>query len=296
MVLLSVVLLVASMAINKIYQRITDSSLRSGAVFGMCSAIFSFALFFIINGCTIKLSLYSVLNSLLKSLCGSVYALIGYKIIAEGGLAPYMLFLMSGGMAVPAVLGWIFLGEPFSFLRLFGVITIIAGIAVSNSDIKKMNKKLLLMCTVVFVLNGFVSLLSKLHQTNTEWNAVGTTDYVLIGCICGFIINMVTRLFMGQKKETEAESAVGKEKKLGSIFKLLLPFLVILLYSAVGNVSSFLQLEGAKNLPASVLYPLITGGSIVLSGVCDFLFFEEKPNVGQWIGMLVCFVGTCMFL
>ena len=75
-----------------------------------------------------------------------------------------------------------------------------------------------------------------------------------------------------------------------------LPLLIVLLYSITGGASSVLQLVSAKNLPASVLYPMITGGTTVLSGLFALIFFKEKPTKNEWIGMGLCFVGTCLFL
>ena len=72
--------------------------------------------------------------------------------------------------------------------------------------------------------------------------------------------------------------------------------MLVPLYSAIGTVSSLLQLEGAKNLPASVLYPMITGGTIVLTGLFALLFFGEKLSKRGWIGIGLCLLGTCLFL
>jgi multidrug transporter EmrE-like cation transporter len=76
----------------------------------------------------------------------------------------------------------------------------------------------------------------------------------------------------------------------------LLPILIILLSTVISNASYFLQLEGAKGLPASVLYPMITGGSVVLSGIFALVFFGEKLSKREWISIALCLAGTCMFL
>ena len=56
------------------------------------------------------------------------------------------------------------------------------------------------------------------------------------------------------------------------------------------------QLIGAANVPASVLYPLVTGGSVVLSAVAGLLFFKEKPDKISGIGLLLSFAATFLFL
>jgi len=57
-----------------------------------------------------------------------------------------------------------------------------------------------------------------------------------------------------------------------------------------------LQLIGASTISATVVYPLITGGSIILSSVAGFLILKERPTKQQIISVLICFIGTCLFL
>lgn len=294
LLLLSVVLLALGFVIQKLYQKITDTSLVSASLFSTFSALFSFVYFFLMNGCTIDFSLFSFINALFKSACGFAYSLLGYKIIANGNLSLYMLFLMSGGMVVPAIYGWLFLNEPLTLLRVIGVIVIVIAVALTNSDIKRISVGMLVMCLCVFFLNGLVSTFSKLHQIGAELGAVNTNDYILLGIISSVTMSTVSGvIFKRKEKSNEEQRSDGDKKKLLSY---VIPIAIILVYSVVGGISSYLQLEGAKNLPASVLYPIITGGSIILTGVFGFLFFGERPSRRQWISILICFVGTVMFL
>jgi len=48
-----------------------------------------------------------------------------------------------------------------------------------------------------------------------------------------------------------------------------------LLSAAIGGMS-YIKLYGAKSLPATVLYPLITGGRIVFSALTGAAVFKEK--------------------
>ena len=49
-----------------------------------------------------------------------------------------------------------------------------------------------------------------------------------------------------------------------------------LLSAAIGGMSYIIQLYGAKSLPATVLYPFITGGRIVFSALTGAAVFKEK--------------------
>jgi drug/metabolite transporter (DMT)-like permease len=41
---------------------------------------------------------------------------------------------------------------------------------------------------------------------------------------------------------------------------------------------------------------MITGGSVVLSGVFALIFFGEKLSGREWLSIALCLAGTCMFL
>lgn len=61
-------------------------------------------------------------------------------------------------------------------------------------------------------------------------------------------------------------------------------------------ISYMLQLIGAESLPASALYPFITGGSIILTSFAGVAFLKEKLTIRQWMAVTACFVGTLLFL
>ena len=66
--------------------------------------------------------------------------------------------------------------------------------------------------------------------------------------------------------------------------------------AALSGVSYLLQLVGAKELPATVLYPMVTGGSVLFTAFAAKLFFREKITARQWISIGLCILGTLLFL
>ena len=287
LVLFAVVLLALGFIIQKIYQRGLQSTTEGSVLFSIVSALCSIVLLILLNGFSFDLSWYSAINSLLRALCGLLYTILGFGIMKEGKVAFYMLFLMSGGMLVPCVWGWLFLDEAVKLPHVIGVAVIVLSIVLSNSGTQRPTRKILLQCSAVFFLNGFVSVLSKLHQVNTIHDTVGTTEYAMLGTVASLL--MSAAFFAALQIKNKSSGGFKQYFKLRSL--LLIP-----LYSVIGTVSSLLQLEGAKNLPASVLYPMITGGSIILTGLFALLFFWEKLSKRGWAGIILCLGGTCLFL
>ena len=205
----------------------------------------------------------------------------------ESSVAIYMLFLMSGGMLVPSVWGWIFLHEEPKPMHIIGLVVILVSIIINNVGKEKLSAKLFLMCCAVFILNGFVSVFSKLHQVNTTYEMVSTVEYAMLSAVASLAMSLILKGVLSLKKSGETRQKLQIK---------LLPIIIVFAYSILGTVSSILQLEGAKNLPASMLYPMITGGSVALTGVFALIFFKEKLSLRGWISVALCCAGTCLFI
>ena len=293
----SVILLALNFIIQKLYQRRTGSSAKSSSAFSLLSGVLSIIYLLIMNGAVLEVTAYSAINATLKSICGLAYTVIGFKIMREGSVAYYMMFLMTGGMLLPAIYGWLFLGEEVKLLHLLGVLIIIFAIVFSNAGESRKKPKIILMCSGVFVLNGCVSILSKLHQTCREYAVVSTKGYSLLGGMASFLSALGLFIFacvresQNAKKETSPEGQAGQRVHFPYRALLLVP-----LYSIIGVFSGLMQLECAKNLPASMLYPIITGGTVGLTGLFAALIFGERLPRRGLVGVMLCILGTIFFI
>ena len=293
LILLSVLLLALGFILQKLYQRGGKQTTLGGVDFSILSAFFSLILLLVMSGFSPDFSWYSAVNSLLRSACCLAYTVIGFWIMKHGHMALYMLFLMSGGMVLPALWGWLFLDEDILPLRVIGVAVILISIALTNRGSSRPDAKMILACVAVFVLNGFVSVFSKLHQIEAVFYTVNTECYALYGTLASLLMSLGLRAVLagGTPKEKTPTPSEKRSWKM-----LVLPILIVVAYSVFGSLSSLLQLWGAKDLPASLLYPMITGGSVVLTSLFAFLFFKERPSRAEWVGIALCFCGTLLFL
>ncbi len=288
MMLLSAVLLLAGdFAVNKLYQKKVGADARAAlgfnAVNGLLTAVIFFLINGILNGFAFEFHPYSGLLAFAMAVFGFSYSLIGFRMMRDGNIASYTLFLMTGGMAIPYVVGLFALDEPFSLLRTFGLIAIFTGVFCANTPKTRPSKKYLLMGGVVFVLNGLVSTVSKFHQIEETLPTVSAASFVMLSGLAKFVLCSIAVLVM---KKRGGENAPKRN-----------PVVWLIAVSALlGGVSYLLQLIGAKNLPATVLYPMITGGAIIFSALAGRIFFKEKIARMTLIGIALCFIGTCMFL
>ena len=287
MILLADILLSAGSVCSKKYQQWRGVSSKSAYFSIAVSGIQCIVLFFCLNNFKLNITPFSLIMAVLMNIFVICYTLLGRFIIKNGTLALYSLFLMTGGMVVPYIWGLLFLNEKFSILRTIGLILIILAVSVSNKIEKKTNYKFILLCFSVFLLNGFVSVVSKVHQIETIYQTVGTNDFILLGAIFRTFIMGIMLLFQLKKHEPTFDN---------SNIKLWKVFLLLALSTTLSNGASFLLLQGAKNVPATVLYPLNTGGTIIFTAFAGRFVYKEKLSKNEIFGIIVCFIGTLMFL
>ncbi len=281
MVIVSTVLLAIDFSILKRYQSSEGTGPAAGLRFNALNGLFTAVIFFGLSGFKFQFSWFSLIMGGLMALLCIVYSILGLQVLKSGNMAIYSIFLMSGGMILPYIFGIFFLNEDFTLLRLVGLMIILAAVIISNQGKVNLSGKIIMLCSIIFILNGFVSIVSKCHQVTTDFPAVDSTAFVMYTGIARFVISSIGLLFCGRQSfRFNKKAAIA-----------LTPLTAI-----ISGVSYLLQLIGAKNLPATVLYPLITGGSIIFSALAGKLFFKEKISVTQIISVSLCFVGTLLFL
>lgn len=284
---LAALLIAVGFALSKAYQKIKGDSPKVGFFFNCITGLLTAVVFFGIAGFKFSFSAYSLIMAGLMSLFSMLYSVISFKLLKTGSMALYTLFLMTGGMTLPYLYGLMFLNEPFSPLRTVALVFILGGVILSNISKERADIKQILLCVSVFILNGLVSIVSKVHQIEQTYQTVSATEFVMLTGLCKFVMAGV--LFLVAKKSDGEPKA--DTKKLRMIIAL-----IFILSAVASGISYMFQLWGAESLPATVLYPFITGGSIVFSTLAGVLIFKDKLSVKMIISVALCFVGTLMFL
>ena len=288
MLIFSDILLAITFAVNKIYQKHMGVSIKAGFLASALMGLFSATIFFIVGGFKFSFTPFSLVMAITSTLLVTAYTIISYKILKFGTMALYTLFLMSGGMIIPYIWGLLFLGEKFSILRTLALLLIVIAIIIGNPSDKNSNKKMIYMCLAIFVLNGFVSVTLKLHQIEENFATVNESDFVVLSGFVRFLISGSFWLFL--KKDKNSNDKISNRKTVSLIV------LMLFISSAISGISSVLQLNGASNLPATVVYPVITGGSIVFSSIAGMIMFKEKVTKRLMASIVICFAATLMFL
>ena len=265
---LATILLAGQISINKLFQKENGDGFRTGILFNLVNGIITAVFFFCLNGFHLHVSLYSAIMATVMTVCATAYLIISFRIMAIGSVASYSLFLMLGGMVVPYLYGVLALGESLTVLRTVGLLLICASLVLIGRKSGKSSVRAGILYGVVFLLNGLVSVVSKLHQIDTIHHAVDTADFIILTGLSKTVLLAILLPFL-------------KKPESGSSRQVTRAFVVIALSSIVGGVSYMLQLIGAKTLPATVLYPIVTGGTVVFCALMGDLFFRGKAGSAQ---------------
>lgn len=298
-VFIAVVLLSLQFATNKAYGLRRGNSVKASLIFttfcGAASAAVSLIIA-IVTGEGVKITPYSAALAALIAVFCCTYTFIGFKIMALGSLSVFTMFLMLGGMLLPYIFGVLKLNEDISFCRILGVILLTASLVfpvLAREKSGKSNVLFILLCLGVFLLNGGVSIVSKIHQITTAYDTSGSASFSFMCNLMnaaisgtGLLIYTILHKNTSVKPEGDVKIKCGR----GVIA------LIITANAVCNGVSYMLQLVSAGKLPASVMYPMMTGGSVVLTALAGLIFFREKPDKISLAGIILAFAATFLFL
>ena len=272
-------------ALTKIYQKTMGNASRESIVFNMLIGLFSSIVFLFLGGCRVEYTPFSGFMAFLMSLFVGVYTMIGFKIMSMGSVTVYTIFLMLGGAVVPYLYGIVFLDEIVNLAKVIALLLIVAAVILNcmKKNAGKQSGYFILLCIAVFLLNGAVSVISKIHQIETDYAVVSADAFVLLKSIVRFLFFAVLFPFFS-RKTPEKKPVSGKM------------YLLILASSVVSSFAYVLQLIGASYLPATVLYPIMTGGTIVMTSLFDRICFAQRINKTTKLSIVICMIALCLFI
>ena len=295
LILLADLGIAAQFCLSKLYQKRTLTAadgmrayIRRSVFFSMISGLVGMVFFFCLSSFRLNLTPFSVVFAVSLALVSTTLQLTGIAMMSFGSVAVYTMFMMLGGMLLPFVAGIFFFGEQITPMRAVGLIVLCAALALSAlggsaTETNARRKKAFYgFCTAVFVLNGAVSILSKTHQMSAQ--RMETNEFIVLSNLVGVIISAVIYLVVKAPNANVAEKGAWRN------------ILIICIFSVTSGLAYMLQLIGAAHIDASVLYPMVTGGTIVLSTFAGWVFFSEKPGRRTLISSAAALAATIMFI
>lgn len=271
-------------ALTKVYQIKQGNTMETGVVFNCLVGLVGTILYFAICGFKVEVTFFSFVMALLSTLFVGLYTMVGFKIMSIGSVAIYTIFLMLGGMILPYFYGLVFLDEKITVMKVVALVIMTIAIILQGSGDKKKGKALFyILCIAVFILNGGTSIVSKIHQIDAGYRVVSTNGFVLLKNIMMFVLYGAMIPF------------VSKDKKKAFAIRPVI-YLVIVLSALISSVSYMFQLVCSIYLPATVQFPVMSGGTIVFTALLGLMCFKEGINKRQMLSLILCVVSSFLFI
>lgn len=259
---------------NKKFEEECGSSLAASMLFSFISSVAGIVFLFAADGFKIEFSWFSLLWAAVYATNGILFNVASVKSFKSVNLSAYSIFSMLGGMLLPSVYGIAFCGEKFTLFMAICFALIVLALIFTVDFKQKLGN-----CAwyvAVFVLNGLFGVLSVIHQSNSA-QAVDSSSFLILARIVSAVI--CAAFCFGIKGTFKKTSKKSVFYSCG--------FAVL---SSFGNLLVLLSL---KHLPASVQYPMITGGVVIISLLISILR-KEKVNLRNIIATVVAFLATMM--
>lgn len=300
LILLAVIGIAIQFSLTKLYQKRTtppglpaQEALLHSMQFSLPCSLIAGSFFLALNGFRLEFSLFSLGMAVLLSLIGICSSFLGIVVLSKGPISIYTLFMMLGGMLLPFLVSVFLWDESLSPFRIVGMVLLVAALflPVLEQKSEKSSRVFFLLCGVIFLLNGATSVFSKTHQVSA--GAVDVNSFLVLTNCCNVVLTSIALLFLRRRlvhaEKTERSEYGFKNGLWGNV-------LIVVGYAVISGCAYMFQLIGAVDLDASLLYPMVTGGTIVFSTLAGFLFFRERP--GRWtvISTVVTLGATLLFL
>lgn len=277
LVIIATVMFAVQFLFNQKFQQSYGSDTRATLVFSLYKSAVASVIMLIISGFKITVTPFSLLLATISAVSGILMLYFSLKAFSVANLSVYSVFSMLGGMILPFLLGVCFYNEELSPLKIVCCVLIVLAVLL-NIQKGENGKKALLYYMAVFVLNGMAGVISKIHQSS-GYPITDSTGFT-------FLINIISVVICGVwllVKYKKIPLVKGKNLLYSSGYGVL---------NGVGNLFLLIALS---NLPASVQYPLVTGGVMVFSTIISVLQKEKLTNK-DYISTAVSFVASVLII
>ena len=275
MILTATLLFSLQFLFHNIYEKKYGSGLQASMTYAFWSGVYGFALMLITGGFSFHFSWFSLLIAFFTAANGIVYTFCAGKAFDTANLSLFSMFAMLGGMALPFLYG-ICTGEDFTLLKALSFVLIAAALAITVDFKGESKKGATFYYVAVFILNGMSGVLSAIHQ-GFPTLAVDSSSYMMMSKIW---VILLTLGILAYKKQPLLR--MDGRTMLSTVG-----------YSAFNSIGNLLLLVALVTLPASIQYPIVTGGVIVISTVISALR-KEKLTYKEIVAAIVAFGATVL--
>ena len=268
LVSISVVMFGLQFYCNQLYERDMGNGTAPTSFLIFGSNLLGVAVLLMANGFRLACTSFTLLMALVTAANMFLFSFCGQKALSRINLALYSLFSMLGGMVLPFATGIVFYGERFSVWKALCLIFVVCALLMTLQPKNKATSEKrggTIFYIGIFVFNGMSGVLSKIYQAATYAKADEMSYSVWTGLLAAAMAGAVLLCV--------------KDKKINQTFR---SFYGMAGVGILNKVANLLLLFSLAYLPASVQYPMVTGGVIIISTLLSY-FTPQKPKWRDWV-------------
>jgi len=241
------------------------------AFFNILTIGATFLTFLVLNKFSLVFHLNTLLMAMIFAVGYSAAVICGTMAVQCGALSLTSL-VTAYSLIIPTVWGIIFLNEGFGIIKALGLAALVVSLFLINyqKDAEiKITPKWLILAVLAFVGNGVASTMVKLHQMAFPGEYGG--EFMCYGIGMSFLISIVVFLFSNRENAKRCF-------KLGWHFA-----------SAQGVMNALVNagvVYGSNIMAASLMFPLISAGNIIVVLGISMLIYREKLTKVQLFGFI----------
>ena len=277
---------------NRGYQRSNGTGISAGLSFAMYTSMVGLPIFLVISAVgmisgwspladlKLEFSWFSLLMALLNSGVLIGYSIFSIKALAVANLSLFSIFAMLGGMLLPSLYGLIFSNEPVTAGKIACYVLIAVALFLTFEKGGKNSKKSMLYCFGVFVLNGLSGVVTSIHSEEIFSDiAVSSGSFMIMNRAGNIVVCLILLLAICKKIPKMKLSDLGNVAGNG----------------ACAGMGNLLQLMALATLDSSVLFPIVTGGTMLFSMLVSIMI-KEKPSVKTIIASILAAASTVLMM
>ena len=272
---------------TKRYQNKVGNTFYASSCYSLVVSLACLLIALIVNGFKVEFELYSFIISTAYALILVSTSVFSVKTLSLGKVSIYTLFLMLGGMIVPFVYGALFLGEEVRIIHVIATAILVIALILPTINFDKSQKSekptkaFILMCLLIFMLNGVGSTLAKIHQVY-EGAKLDTNSFTVLFSLVCLVFSIITFLIALPKNDPKL--LLNKETLIASVG-----------YSVVHMVGLIIQLFAALRVTSGLLFPLCSGGTLIFTPLLSLICYKEKIDKTSMVCILMSVVATVLF-
>ena len=278
LVIISTVLFSLQFLFNQRFQQTYGTGMKATQIFSLYKSLVIILMMLLISGFKVQFSWFSLGMATIYAVSSIAMGYYSLKAFSVANLSVYSVFSMLGGMILPFFLGVLFFDEGDKLVFKIICCALIVVAVLLNIKSGKQNKKALFYYFAVFVLNGMAGVISKIHQSSTSLSPVDSTSFMLLTAAVSVVISASWLLIAYR----EIPLIKGKNILFVTGYGV---------FNGLGNLFLLIALSGENGLPASVQYPLVTGGVMVCSTVISTIR-KEKLTVREYIATAIALLAS----